>query len=471
MNCGLNKSVPFSARESVKAMRAHTIVAAATLVLVPCLAYGWESDVHFGLTRWLATQAGFKPQAAQGLAEYDQKIDAGILDAVHLMVHYACIGKDDVASGLVRDHHFPTLEKVNQPPAKRSVSPNGEAALRPAMDRLKNPTSSVDYEMEHFGFALHAVQDSWSHQGIPDVPQVLGFLRCDEGYAWGHPMQRGGWSKHDADETWHWKTDTRKAAEITFDLLNRFLALHPELRGTPGVGFKALENDIEEFQKAKTKTAKKQWFATRGFKDFSFLSGIGIPDGEESFRSISTYWREGRDRVVQKLAKIDIPQDVEKFFKGFFNDWALVKDFKAFTSRYVAATAIVASLEMKIPSGMEPADVVASGLRAWRIEDHGRVAEMGDPLSVDPKQLSLAMANLNNDSLLAVYESARDAYLPVGGDREAPPYLVFPVKDKEGGKFTAAAQFRHTPYDVVWVTIQKVGGEWRVVSLNSTIEH
>ena len=34
----------------------------------------WESDVHYGLTRWLAIQAGFSPEQAKWIADGDQGV-------------------------------------------------------------------------------------------------------------------------------------------------------------------------------------------------------------------------------------------------------------------------------------------------------------------------------------------------------------------------------------------------------------
>ncbi|WP_035474435.1 hypothetical protein [Burkholderia sp. WSM2230] len=53
-----------------------------TLVLLAALASpvtcsGYESDVHFGLTLWLAKQAGFAAREAEAIALADQRIDAG----------------------------------------------------------------------------------------------------------------------------------------------------------------------------------------------------------------------------------------------------------------------------------------------------------------------------------------------------------------------------------------------------------
>ena len=56
------------------------LLAAITLVLASG-AEAWESDVHFGLTYWLALQAGFTDDAARLVAEADLSLDRGIRTA------------------------------------------------------------------------------------------------------------------------------------------------------------------------------------------------------------------------------------------------------------------------------------------------------------------------------------------------------------------------------------------------------
>jgi hypothetical protein len=39
------------------------------------LASAWEADVHFGLTKWLAIQAGFDRSEAETIAYGNQQVD------------------------------------------------------------------------------------------------------------------------------------------------------------------------------------------------------------------------------------------------------------------------------------------------------------------------------------------------------------------------------------------------------------
>src|SRR5207244_13356471 len=115
-------------------------------------------------------------------------------------------------SKLVRDRHFPTFVDVPNPPGKRSVVPGGTAARARAQQeasRMVSPKFSEEQRasLGAFGQSLHPLQDSWSHQGTPDIPfKDWSPLPspCDPNLAWAHPPSRGGWHSHDADKSHRW---------------------------------------------------------------------------------------------------------------------------------------------------------------------------------------------------------------------------------------------------------------------------
>ena len=132
----------------------------------------WEDDVHFGLSKWLALHAGYDEKAAQLLAERNVEVDEGILDARTLVFWYACISRDDTASELVRDNHFPSGAGPSPPPA-RAVTPGDNWVFRSARTEIERSTPAPDDRQDslrRFGTALHSLQDSWSHQGEPGIP-------------------------------------------------------------------------------------------------------------------------------------------------------------------------------------------------------------------------------------------------------------------------------------------------------------
>ena len=77
------------------------------LLLLSTASSGFESDVHYGLTEWLAIQAGFDERAAKTVAIGDQRVDSGDMQYLELVFAYGCIGKD--ASKVARlEGPFPT---------------------------------------------------------------------------------------------------------------------------------------------------------------------------------------------------------------------------------------------------------------------------------------------------------------------------------------------------------------------------
>ena len=61
----------------------------AGTLLLPATAAAFESDVHFGLTQWLALKAGFTQQEADALATGDQRVDSGDMQFIELAPAYA----------------------------------------------------------------------------------------------------------------------------------------------------------------------------------------------------------------------------------------------------------------------------------------------------------------------------------------------------------------------------------------------
>src|SRR2546428_8821266 len=94
------------------------LLISADVLTMPFPAGAWEADVHYGLTKWIAIQAGFTENAAERAAQKTVAADEGILDARHLVFWYACVSRDVNASQLVKDYHFPTAADLPSPPQK-----------------------------------------------------------------------------------------------------------------------------------------------------------------------------------------------------------------------------------------------------------------------------------------------------------------------------------------------------------------
>ena len=172
---------------------------AGFLLFVAVHASAFESDVHYGLTQWLAMQAGFADEAAQIIATGDQRVDSGDMQVIELVLIYACVGRDELGQRLAHDQHYPSAGPLTGPPEQRRVQAGSPAATKAATDLLKTPLDKSPYMLLLLGGALHTLQDSWSHQGVPDVPHVGEAVHCDPDRSWAHPAARGRHTLEEAE--------------------------------------------------------------------------------------------------------------------------------------------------------------------------------------------------------------------------------------------------------------------------------
>jgi hypothetical protein len=292
-------------------------------------AAAWENDVHYGLTKWLALQAGFTEEQATWIANGDVGIDKSpITEPVHTTIVSACVGSDTTGSGQVHDHHFPSDRSVPNDPNLRDVRPGyvqqgGNVQSAP---RIRDYNDQSRFR--EFGEYLHAFQDTWPHQGEPDVPPV-----CDPKPGCGHAFNRGGWACHLADLTYHWRDkDVVPMAKATYDAL---------LAQTPGAArsWDDLKPKIEGFAIARSKWEKDAWFTQENFYDRSVLQEISLPDcianapcpGPYAFQKVIENWNQiskgARDwRPPSGFVPITFPVDVIKLVRDPSNCSALRPD-------------------------------------------------------------------------------------------------------------------------------------------------
>jgi hypothetical protein len=245
---------------------------AVALCLAVSPASAWEADVHYGLTKWLAIQAGFTEKQADWIAAGDAGIDTSkFTDPVHTTIASACIGNDDTGARQVHDHHFPAPKSVPNDPDVRAVMPGyvqkeGNHVTAPIITDFNDES-----RFKELGAFLHSFQDTWSHQGVPDFPQPP----CNKRLGWGHSFARGGWACHLADLTYRWQTtDVLPVAEATYEIL----VAEKAGSARPWAELIPLVN---EFAAARSKWQKDDWFRDHAnFKDQdrSFLQEISLPD-------------------------------------------------------------------------------------------------------------------------------------------------------------------------------------------------
>lgn len=440
---------------------------AAALLVASVEASAFESDVHFGLTQWLAMQAGFTADASQIIATGDQRVDSGDMQFIELVLIYGCAGRDDLGVRLAGEHHYPSAGPASGSPEQRLVQPGSAAASKTAKEMLKTPLDKSPFTLLLLGGAIHALQDSWAHQGVPGVPHPGAPIVCDPARSWAHPQARGGWNSHKADLTMYWHADTVAMAKATYDIFVGY----PMPAGTKqkAKAWDAIESELDKFIRASTKAEKKSWFVAHGISDVSFLEGISLPDGKEPFTET---W-PGRKLPPLPSAESrqhDVNPELLAFFGRFFTQWMSSDDFNAI------ATAFAPAPEKRGKKPVADAELVAR-LKAWRVRDHARVADIAhSEKALSAKQRRAIDAAAKSSDALARYTSPGDAFFPLlPRGKTVSPLLPFYVAtdNSVAGKPRAVAitKLRHAPYDSVAVTAEQVNGQWRIVSILSTVDH
>ena len=152
-----------------------------TLAAVSCSSsQAYESDVHYGLTRWLALRAGFNESQAEAVAVANQRVDGGLIEMQWLNLEYACSGRFADQARQFQSANYPSAKAVPGPLAERIVVAGSDAA-RQALASLKPLLKGKEgLLLGKLGEALHPLQDSWSHQGTPSSPDLGHGLGCDD---------------------------------------------------------------------------------------------------------------------------------------------------------------------------------------------------------------------------------------------------------------------------------------------------
>jgi hypothetical protein len=449
------------------------LLVSALLLIAPERATAFEADVHYGLTYWLALQAGFEPLQAQIIATGDERVDSGDMPYIDVVAMYACLHKDEISARRAGEHHYPSAGKIPGPPETRSVAPNSAAARKEAQAAIEAGPDEAQFRLSQLGEGLHVLQDSWANQGVPSVPQ-LGDVpsACDSRLAWGHPETRGGPASHRADLTMYWPEDTAAMAQATYDILTQYPSISGAQRKVRN--WDQIRPELDGFTKAQTKADKARWFTAHGMDDVSFLEGISLSDGAEAFL------RHWPGRKLPPLSTEDSRQhavdaQLLDFYNRFFARWLSGEDFAAVVAEFSKAPDTGGGTA---GATMSP-EQLESQLKLWRLRDHGRVAELAlqrEPLTVEERGAIDGLAK--QPDAYARYEPLSSAYyplLPVSDDNDVSPLLPFFIgmvsSDAGHPKAIAVTKFRHAPYNIVEVTSENIGGQWRVTAIASTVDH
>ncbi|MCO8591737.1 hypothetical protein KGP95_23925 [Burkholderia multivorans] len=420
---------------------------------MPLRCAGFEADVHFGLTLWLARQAGFAPADAEAIARADQHVDAGAIEYMTSPLQYACLSRFVPDAVDAQALHYPATRAVPADVQARAVVPGGPAALALVDAALgKAGGGKSAFMLGEFGRALHAWQDSWAHRGVPSVPDWSGDgIACDAGLAMAAPPDRGVPSSHAADQTWRRAADVESMAQATYLQMTRY----PDINGATrrAVPWDQVRQRLPGFIAARTKRAKSDWFVANGIADTSFLDGITVPDGP-AWKATRWHGRRDLPAPLPSAAQPGVDKDLADFYTRFFSDWVTTSPVD---KRWLPA--------LSAARGRKPDDALVNALVGWRLRDHGAyLAGEGGPRS--PAHSS---SSARNRASFEVFSSLNDAVLPliVEGDKPSPvlPFVIFALPRSSDGNLRAVALIKllDAPYDTVGIVSEKRNGiGWKV---------
>jgi len=454
-------------------MGSYLLVTATLLLAKPV--FGWESDVHYGLTKWLAIQAGFSVQDAEIVAKGTWDMDHGINSAVHLVLHYACFGRDVQAAKNVRDSHFPSFADLPADVQVRAVQAGSQAASRRTRHEIQDAGSGDHaFDLEQFGTALHPLQDSWSHAGVPDPPF---WFFCDSKLSWGHPVARGGYDSHDADLTYKWLDDTQQMAQATYEFMQAYL--NKKGPPNPGKPWSVIEKDVKDFGALDTKSAKEGWFKGHGFTKTEFLDEITLKDGERPYAYAARLPEPSTKGLPDSLKarSQDVPPEVRTLFASLFEAWTTEKDFMRFQAKLQKLGVIQDGRETD-RSGFERGkpDTLAAQLWTWRLRDHGLV----NKLEHGKVGFDMLMSATMHPEALTEGQRVEQALLPLV--KGAPPFLIVTLptdikesrsrdQNKEKPLYGALTRFKNAPHDLLMVIASENKGKLAIDGLYWTIDH
>jgi hypothetical protein len=452
--------------------RKGSIPFAGLLLLVastPSAAY--ESDVHRGLTQWLAVKAGYLDWQAKAIAIANTRVDSGTMSTIEVSLDHACAQKNPAVARLVQERHYPSEKAVPAPPEARVVVPGGSASRRILQDTLKKAKGREAAYLGLFGSALHTLQDSWSHAGTPGVIRLPG-IACDADLASAEPSGRGR-SPHDWNLTHVSPSEAIAMAEATYQALVDFPPVNGQIRHPEA--WDALKPHVREFAMARTKTDKRAWFNRRGVEDTGFLEGVSLPDGPTPGELVST------DRDLPPLQQSEslqhgVPEDAKAFFDELFRRWLGSESVEDVARDLMKARAAPASDGRTLV----PAELVqqlTAKMKIWKVRDHGSVRHLAHLHGAfSARHIKEVEKITGQPSAYIRPMTASQALFPLApkGKEISPllPYILRPLPSVEPAqlRMIAIARLKHAPYDTVGFIAQRSNGAWRLSDLVGVVD-
>ena len=432
--------------------------------------FAYEKDVHYGLTYWLAIKAGFHPRNAESIAQGDQSVDDGLYRPATWAVLLHVLTTGDVnASKEIQRIHFPSYGPIPGEPDKRRVQPSNAAAheqhIKESQSKIEGrPVSNA---LEDFGVALHPLQDSWSHQGVPDIPFFPFYAKVYPNLSYGHPADRDGWYSHNADLTCLFPDETVEMAEAVYYALSDYLNYHSSLRNSPAESWPQLKVDVRKFAEACDKEAKRQWFKSDSeipfdiYKDANFLEDINTPG------QIAPKFRRYRETGsnLKKEAQ-NIPQALREVIEAFLRKWIVERSING-ALEFIQIDEISKQLNALNLDSNVTRSWIGKFLMMWLVQDHGLVNKLGHGLPNAEGYSALpetAMQSQNEFSLLF----AKDLSEAIEAPGFEKPYMIVPLPQPGGSRqnvYAAIFRFQQSPYDSILIVFSERESTWKVVGM------
>lgn len=453
------RSLHLSAINSLKRSVCATAVLFSTLFL-PSQARGYEGDVHYGLTMWLAVKAGFQHHEAAAIARGNFRVDSGGPAAIDLLPDYGCAHPDPAASERVRRAHYPTLG--GDTAARREVLSGSDVSKQAMVQVIRDSKGKESLMLSLFGAALHTYQDSWSHAGDPSNANAGRFLKCDKNLALSHSVVRGGPDSHDADLTYRYPDDAMRMAKASYEALMNF-PMPPIGVGRKRSPWQELERELNSFVLAGTKLEKARWFKASGIDDVSFLNGISLPDGGKV--ELGSFSGRLLPRLEVNVSnQYDVSDEVRAFFDAGISSWLGSGDLEKVMPNYL------------VPSASDRNNVLAR-LKLLKMKDHGaadRIVHKSGLLS--PRDLVEVRKLTKDPEVFIRATSLSEGLLPIvlKGKEVSPllPYVTRELDKTNHGsrRVIAIMRLQHLPYDSVGWIAEKTGGGWKIIDIIITVD-
>lgn len=431
-------------------------------------AYSYESDVHYGLTRWLAEKSGFSEWQSHLIATGNFQVDSGSMSTLALLPEYACIVKNDLVARQIQNQHYPSNLKVPADPHDRGVEPGGPAAREAIAKTLTQAKGHEAQYLRLFGAALHPLQDSWAHAGVPELAK-FGPITCDARLA-AIPAARANEGAHAADLTYLLAREALAMAKATYDELVAFPAVNGEKRTAQD--WSLLEPQVRMFVEARTKTTKHEWFVKQGIVDTGFLEGTTLPDGPNP-GPLRFDGRQLPPLTSVSSTQYDVPLAVREFFDQLIVHWLGDEKIETVVSQF-------AQVQIGKPKGgfalASRAAQLTTHLKLWKFRDHGtwaRLAHLTRPFTAS----EIVQVNDYSKKPSAGLEmDAKQAVFPLVSRNPQPspllPYILhmLPNEPTSGPRAVAILRLKHAPRDTIGLIAERTSSGWKLVELVSVVD-